>query len=63
MSVAEADQYLGTTFRPLLAVHSSDALYRQALYLVTERSLSWYDALILASAVEGRCAVLYSEDV
>jgi predicted nucleic acid-binding protein len=62
MSVAEADQYLETTFRPLLAVHSSDALYSQALHLAAEQSLSWYDALILASAVEGRCTVLYSED-
>jgi predicted nucleic acid-binding protein len=62
MSVRDAEQYLATTFRPLLAVHSSDALYNQALHLAAEHSLSWYDALILASALEGRCAVLYSED-
>src|SRR5438093_1086553 len=27
MTVAEAEQYLGTVFRPLMAVHSSQALY------------------------------------
>jgi predicted nucleic acid-binding protein len=62
MSAGEAEQYLATTFRPLLAVHSSDALYSHALRLAAEHSLSWYDALILASALEARCAVLYSED-
>jgi predicted nucleic acid-binding protein len=62
MSVAEAEQYLSTTFRPLLAVHSSHALYGQALHLSTKHKLPWYDSLILASAMEGECSVLYSED-
>jgi predicted nucleic acid-binding protein len=62
MSVADAEQYLSTTFRPLLAVHSSHRLYGQALHLATKYSLSWYDSLIVASAIEGQCGVLYSED-
>src|SRR5271169_125838 len=33
MTVAEAEQYLGTVFRPLLTVHSSHALYAEALHL------------------------------
>lgn len=63
MSGADAEQYLSTTFRPLLAVHSSDGLYSRALQLAREHSLSWYDSLIVASAIEGRCGVLYSEDL
>src|ERR1700756_2101750 len=62
MSVAEGDQYLSTTFRPLLTVHSSYGLYSRALQLASAYSLSWYDSLIVASAIEGRCGVLYSED-
>jgi predicted nucleic acid-binding protein len=62
MSGAEAEQYLATTFRPLLAVHSSQGLYGQALQLSTGHKLAWYDSLILASAIEGQCSVLYSED-
>jgi predicted nucleic acid-binding protein len=62
MSGAEAEQYLATTFRPLLAVHSSHALYNRALQLATSPSLSWYDCLIVASAIEGGCGVVYSED-
>jgi predicted nucleic acid-binding protein len=61
MTVAEAEQYLGTVFRPLLAVQSSQALYSEALRLRGTHRLSWYDALIVAAAVEGGCTVLYSE--
>jgi predicted nucleic acid-binding protein len=62
MTVAEAEQYLGTVFRPLLAVQSSQALYSEALGLKDKHHLSWYDSLIVAAAMEGRCSVLYSED-
>jgi predicted nucleic acid-binding protein len=63
MSVAEAEQYLSTVFRPLLAVHSTPALYIEALQLNGRHRLSWYDSLIVAAAVEGQCQVLYSEDL
>jgi predicted nucleic acid-binding protein len=62
MSGADAEQYLSTTFRPLLEIHSSHQLYGQALHLATTHSLSWYDSLIVASAIEGQCGILYSED-
>ena len=62
MSGADAEQYLATTFHPLLAVHSSHGLYSQALQLATTYSIPWYDSLIVASAIEGRCGLLYSED-
>jgi predicted nucleic acid-binding protein len=62
MSLADAEQYLSITFRPLLVVHSSESLYGEALRLSDKHKLSWYDALILASALEAECAILYSED-
>jgi len=62
MSSADAEQYLATTFRPLLAVHSSPALYAEALRILGRFRLAWYDSLIVASALEGQCDVLYSED-
>ena len=62
MNVADAGQYLTATFRPLLAVHSSQALYGEALRVAERVQLSWYDALIVASAIQGECEVLYSED-
>lgn len=62
MSGLDAEQYLSTTFRPLLAVHSSPALYGEALRIGARLKLPWYDSLIVASAIEGECGVLYSED-
>jgi predicted nucleic acid-binding protein len=62
MSIADAEQYLITVLRPLLAVHSSPAIYFEALRILEKHRLSWYDSLILAAAVEGQCDKLYSED-
>jgi predicted nucleic acid-binding protein len=63
MNVAEAEQYLITVFRPLLAVHSSPALYVEALRITAKHRIGWYDALIVAAALEGRCDALYTEDL
>ncbi len=63
MSLAEAEQYLTTVFRPLLAVHSSPALYVDALHLRSRYKLSWYDSLIVAGAIQATCTLLYSEDM
>jgi predicted nucleic acid-binding protein len=62
MTRAEAEQYLATTLRPLLAVHSSPALYGEALRIGDKFQLAWYDSLIVAGALEGQCGILYSED-
>ncbi len=63
MAFADAEQFLATVFRPLMASHSSPALYGEALRLTDRYRLSWYDSLIIASAIEGQCSVLYSEDL
>jgi predicted nucleic acid-binding protein len=62
MNVAEAEQYLVTVFRPLLAVHSSPALYVEAIRIAGRHRLSWYDCIIVAAALQSQCGVLYSED-
>src|ERR1700736_5322448 len=63
LSPAEAEQYLITVLRPLLAVHSSPAIYFEALRIAEKHGLSWYDSLIVAAALEGQCEKLYSEDL
>src|SRR5580658_9873916 len=42
MQTSDAQQYLGTVFLPLLAVHSSAALYSEALRMQSRGGLSWY---------------------
>src|SRR6266568_6106663 len=45
MSAFAAEEYLNTTFRPLLAVHSSPALLVSALQIHADHHFSWYDSL------------------
>jgi predicted nucleic acid-binding protein len=63
MKTADAEQYLSTVFRPLLAVHSSQALVAEALHLHAQSGLSWFDSLIVSSAIQARCDLLYTEDL
>lgn len=63
MKPHEAEQYLVTVFRPLTAVHSSIALYGEALRLHGQNGLSWFDSLIVSAALQAGCDVLYTEDL
>jgi predicted nucleic acid-binding protein len=63
ITVPEAEQYLATVFRPLLGVHSSTALYVQALRTQAASHYSWYDSLILGAALQANCDILYTEDL
>jgi predicted nucleic acid-binding protein len=62
MTASDAEQYLSATFRPLLSVHSSQTLFGEALRIASRFRLPWYDSLIVASAIEAECELLYSED-
>jgi predicted nucleic acid-binding protein len=63
MSLADCNDYLNTVFRPMLRVHSSIALYTEALALQSRYRLSWYDSLIVCASIEAECELLYSEDM
>lgn len=63
ISVPEAEQYFAAVFRPILAIHSSPALYLEALSLFGTHGFSWYDSLIVAAATISQCDVLYTEDL
>lgn len=63
MRLVDAEQYLGTVFRPLLSVHSSQSLYADALRLKAESGLSWYDSLIVSTAIQAQCDFLFTEDL
>ncbi|MFP5228053.1 MAG: PIN domain-containing protein [Acidobacteriota bacterium] len=60
---AEVERYLSNVFPSLSIVHSSLGLYSSALHVQTRYRLSWYDALIVAAAVEADCRFLYSEEL
>ena len=63
MTLRDAEQYLGTVFRPLLGVQSSQALYAEALHLQAQSRLSWHDSLIVSAAFQAHCDFLSTEDL
>ncbi len=63
MSHQDAQQFLTTVFRPLLAAHSSTALFSEGIRLQEKYRLGWYDSLIVAAAQQSGCELLYTEDM
>ena len=62
MRLEQAEQFLSTVLRPLWTVHSSPALCLRSLQILDRFRLHWYDALIVAGALEAKCGILFSED-
>jgi predicted nucleic acid-binding protein len=48
---------------PLCEVFSSMKLYRDTLELIGDFRYSFYDSLIIASALHANCKILYTEDL
>ena len=63
LSDEQALRYLREVLDPLCSVFPSIALYEMALSLHRRWRFSFYDALIVAAALESGCKVLYSEDL
>ena len=63
LSIPQAERYLSEVFRPMLRVHSSERLYSDALTIRVRYRINWYDSIIVASAVQARCDVLFTEDL
>jgi predicted nucleic acid-binding protein len=60
---SDLESFVLTALFPMMAISSSPALVIEALRLHGENQLAWYDALIVAAALQGGCKVLYSEDM
>jgi predicted nucleic acid-binding protein len=63
LRLKDAQKYLDIVLEPLCEVFSSTELYHQALEIAEEWRFSFYDALIVAAALQAECEVLYSEDM
>lgn len=60
---AEARHFLAGVLEPLWRVMPSPALYARSLELRERYAFGFYDALIVAAAIEGGCSRLWSEDM
>ena len=63
MLASEAQLYLARILMPLCEVFPNSALYSEALSICSETQLSFYDALIVSSAIAGDCRILWTEDL
>jgi len=62
MRLDQSEQFLSAVLRPLWVIHSSPTLCLKALQILDRFRLQWYDALIVAAALQAKCRILYSED-
>jgi len=63
LTVHECRAYLDDVLWPLCDGLPTLGLYRRALELKDEMTVHFYDALIIASASEIGCKILYTEDL
>lgn len=59
----DAGTLLANVLEPLWTVYPSRDLYARGLALRTRYRFSFYDAMIVAGAIESGCVRLYSEDL
>jgi predicted nucleic acid-binding protein len=63
LTATDAERYLTVVLEPLCAVFASIELYHQAIDISERWKYSFYDSLVIASALQADCTILYSEDL
>ena len=63
LTAADAERYLTVVLEPLCTVFASVELFHQALDISCRCKYPFYDSLIIVSALQAGCLVLYSEDL
>lgn len=62
-TIQETEIYLDQVLIPLCQAFPSAELYRKGLYVMERWQYSFYDSLIITSALQTGCKILYSEDL
>jgi len=62
VSIADAGDFLDKVMAPLWRILPTREVYHRAIDIQGRYQYAFYDALILAAAVEGGCTRVYSED-
>ena len=63
LTFKDSQRYLTIVLEPLCEVFSSMELFHQALEILDQWRYSFYDSLIIASALQADCTILYTEDM
>lgn len=63
MSAVQAQRYTQDVLTPLCEYYPTENFYKRCLDIQERWRFSWYNSLIIASALETECEVLFSEDL
>jgi len=63
LSLNDCRLYLNRVLSPLCEIFPSINLYMAGIELMENTGFSFYDSIIIASALQGGCKTLYSEDM
>jgi len=63
LTIKDCVIYLDEILTPLCEIFPDIALYEKALNITERWQFGFYDALIIAAAIEAKCDTLYSEDL
>lgn len=63
LTVHDAQDYLQKVLDPLCQIYPDIDLYHETLALAKRTGYSFYDSLILTSALAGSCKKIYTEDL
>ena len=63
LTVEDLNDYLTVVLSPLCTVFPSEQLYKKALDIHKMARISFYDALVIAAALQQHCTILYTEDL
>jgi len=63
LTFKDSQRYLAIVLEPLCEVYSSPELFHRALEIMDQWKYAFYDSLIIASAKQADCEILYSEDM
>lgn len=63
LSPADTALLYETLVEPLIRIESSRSVVKSALSIHATERLSWWDSLIVAAAIEGNCARVFTEDL
>lgn len=63
LTYSDAQRYLSIVLEPLCEVFSSIELFHQTLEIMDRWRYTFFDSLIIASALQADCVILYTEDM
>ncbi len=63
MEPEHCKSYIDNFLYPLCEIFPSSELFKEAIDIKRETGLSYFDSLIVISAIKGNCKILYTEDM